>query len=212
MKHYIMTDQHSGQKKRRAIHLIQIELPRAVEIKNLSPTEEHFLDRSKDFTAIEWWCCVLKYANQFKIGDFEEKEGQFSCMPEAIYHAFEMLRRENWGDDLMGNYEREKQDMGTYGTMMAANQQQGFQRGLQQGRVEGLQEGQEQGRVEGTIRGLIERFAYDEDLGRPLQRIAKNSLSEEVIRAIWSEYAYEMHGDKDLEDFMGLLRDGGVLE
>ncbi|MDR1366408.1 MAG: Rpn family recombination-promoting nuclease/putative transposase, partial [Puniceicoccales bacterium] len=76
MKHYIMTDENSGQAIRRGIHLIQIELPRATNIKALSPRGDSFIERSEDFSPSDWWYCILKHAEEF---DVEGIDDEYEC-------------------------------------------------------------------------------------------------------------------------------------
>jgi hypothetical protein len=51
-------------------------------------------------------------------------------MLEEIYQEFEMLQRENWGDNLNVSYERIKFDVSSYSTMIDSNDQASFEVGL----------------------------------------------------------------------------------
>jgi hypothetical protein len=87
-KHYAMVDRDSGQVIRRGIHLIYVELLRVVECRNLLLKKVNFSDRSKEFSAVaHWWYCVLEYANQFNIKDFERiKDNLVICRKKFIKH------------------------------------------------------------------------------------------------------------------------------
>ncbi|MDR0741010.1 MAG: Rpn family recombination-promoting nuclease/putative transposase, partial [Puniceicoccales bacterium] len=78
MKHYVMTDQNSGQTIKRGIHLIQIELPRVTNIRALSPRQEDFVEKSKDFILSDWWYCVLKHAEEFDVTELGDEYGNRS--------------------------------------------------------------------------------------------------------------------------------------
>jgi hypothetical protein len=225
MKHYVMRDQNSGQTIKRGIHLIQIELPRVTSIKALSPEQDDFMERSKEFSLSDWWYCVLKHAEEFDVTELGEDYGnrsdKFIHMPEPVYNAFRMLRREAWGPDLQIAYNRDDLGIEKYSTAIAVERQEGLQEGLQKGRQEGIMEGI----IEGEMKGFIGEFVATGKLSRKsLRGIRQNSPSEDRIRAIWNERETEMaeleSDDEEEEevpegrtfnDFIAYLRAEGVI-
>jgi hypothetical protein len=205
MKHYVMTDQNSGQTIKRGIHLIQIELPRVTSIRVLSPGQDGFVERSGDFSLSDWWYCVLKHAEEFDVVELGEEYGnrsdKFVYMPEPVYNAFRMLRREAWGPDLQIAYNRDDLEIEKYSTAIAVE------------------------RAEGQMEGFIEQFILLGKLGpKSLQRIKRNQPDEEWIEAIWNEREAEMaelgSGEEEEEevpegrtfdDFIAYLRAEGVI-
>jgi hypothetical protein len=129
MKHYVMTDQNSGQMIGRGTHLIQIELPRVTGIGALSPERDDFAERSEDFSLSDWWCCALKHAEEFDVvelgDDYGRRSDKFVRMPEPVYNAFRMLRREAWGPDLQIAYNRDDLEIEKYSTTIAVERQEG---------------------------------------------------------------------------------------
>jgi hypothetical protein len=177
MKHYVMTDQNSGQTIKRGIHLIQIELPRVTSIKALSPRQEDFVERSEGFSLSDWWYCVLKHAEEFDVVELGEEYGnrsdKFVHMPEPVYNAFRMLRREAWGPDLQIAYDRDNLEIEKYSTAIAVEHQEGFR--------------------EGEMKGFIGEFIFRGKLGpKSLQRIKRNQPDEDWIRAVWNKREAEM--------------------
>jgi hypothetical protein len=236
MKHYVMADQNSGQVMRRGIHLIQIELPRVTSIKALSPGQDNFIERSEDFSLSDWWCCVLKHAEEFDVADlddeYEYRRGNIVHMPEPIYNTFRMLRRETWGPDLQSAYDRDDLEIEKYSTAIAVERAEGLREGEMKGREEGfregemkgLREGEMKGRQEGIMEGFIEAFInYGELTPRLLQRIKQNQPDEDWIRAIWNAREAEMaeleSGEEEeiipegrtLDDFIAYLRSKGII-
>jgi hypothetical protein len=208
MKHYVMTDQNSGQVIRRGIHLIQIELPRVTNIKALSPGQDNFVERSEDFSLSDWWCCVLKHAEEFDVADlddeYEYRRGNFVHMPEPIYNTFRMLRRETWGPDLQSAYDRDDLEIEKYSTAIAVE------------RAEGLREGE--------MKGFIGEFIFRGKLGpKSLKRIEQNQPDEDWIRAVWNAREAEMaeleSGEEEevipegrtLDDFIAYLKEKEII-
>jgi hypothetical protein len=236
MKHYVMTDQNSGQTIRRGMHLIQIELPRVTSIKALSPEQDDFMERSEGFSLSDWWYCVLKHAEEFDVVELGDKYGdrsnKFVYMPEPVYNAFRMLRREAWGPDLQIAYDRDDLEIEKYSTAIAVEHQEGFQegemKGRQEGRQEGFQEGEmkglQEGRKEGEMKGMIGEFIATGKLGpKSLKRMRRNPLDGDWIRAIWNEREAEMaelgSGEEEedvpegrtFDDFTAYLRSKGII-
>jgi predicted transposase/invertase (TIGR01784 family) len=217
MKHYVMTDQNSGQTIKRGMHLIQIELPRVTSIKALSPEQEDFMERSEEFSLSDWWYCVLKHAEEFDVVELGEAYGnrsdKFVYMPEPVYNAFRMLRREAWGPDLQIAYNRDDLEIEKYSTAIAVEHQ------------EGLQQGRQEGEMKGEMKGFIGEFIFRGKLGpKSLQRIKRNQPGEGWIGTIWNERETEMaelgSGEEEEEevpegrtfnDFIAYLRAEGVV-
>jgi hypothetical protein len=216
MKHYVMTDQNSGQTIKRGMHLIQIELPRVASIKALSPRQDGFVTKSRDFSLSDWWYCVLKHAEEFDVTELGDEYGKrsdkFVYMPKPVYNAFKMLRREAWGPDLQIAYDRDDLEIEKYSTAIAVE------------RLEGLQEGEIKGEMKGEMKGFIGEFIFRGKLGlKSLQRIKRNPPNEEWIGAIWNEREAEMaelesseEEEEDPEgrtfnDFIAYLRAEGVI-
>jgi hypothetical protein len=224
MKHYVMTDQNSGQTIKRGMHLIQIELPRITSIKALSPREDNFTERSKDFSLSDWWCCVLKHAEEFDVAslenEYEYKKGKFVYMPEPVYNAFRMLRRETWGPDLQSAYDRDDLEIEKYSTAIAVERAEGLLEGEMKGRLEGREEGrlegEMKGRLEGEMKGRLEGEMKGREEGRlegiiiggligefiatgklspkSLKRIKQNPPNEDWIGTVWKAREAEMAG------------------
>jgi flagellar biosynthesis/type III secretory pathway protein FliH len=105
--------------------------------------------------------------------------------------------------------------LGTYRTIIAANRQQGHQKGFEKGLEEGIQQGLEKIREKGQVKGLINEFIeYGHISKRSLQQIAKHSLSLDLVQNVWDDYAAkeEIFGTKNVQDFIKLLKNGGILE
>ncbi|MDR0740580.1 MAG: Rpn family recombination-promoting nuclease/putative transposase [Puniceicoccales bacterium] len=219
MKHYVMTDQNSGQTIKRGMHLIQIELPRVASIRALSPRQDNFVERSEDFSLSDWWYCVLKHAEEFDVSelgdDYGNRSAKFIYMPEPVYNAFKMLRREAWGPDLQIAYNRDDLEIEKYSTAIAVERQEGI--------IEGRQEGIIEGRQEGIIEGLIGEFVATGKLSRKsLKRMRQNPLGEEQIRAIWNmreteiaelgsgEEEEEIPEGRTVDDFIMCLKGEGA--
>lgn len=175
-KHYVMTDQNTQQKIERGMHIIQIELPRATNIKKLSPLDDSFVERSQRFSLSEWWYCVLKHAEAFDVADlgdcYGNRRGKFIHIPEKIYNACRKLKREEWGPELRDIYARDTLDVMEYGTALAVERHEGYQAG--------------------RIEGFIDEFISIGKLAQRSHRQLKQNLpSEDLIRKIWNEREME---------------------
>jgi hypothetical protein len=181
-------------------------------IKALSPGQDNFVERSEDFSLSDWWCCVLKHAEEFDVADlddeYEYRRGNFVHMPEPIYNTFRMLRRETWGPDLQSAYDRDDLEIEKYSTAIAVE------------RAEGLQEG----RREGEMKGFIGEFIFRGKLGsKSLERIKQNQPDEDWIRAVWNAREAEMaeleSGEEEevipegrtLDDFIAYLKEKEII-
>ncbi|MDR1434987.1 MAG: hypothetical protein LBI77_01110, partial [Puniceicoccales bacterium] len=73
------------------------------------------------------------------------------------------------------------------------------------------QRGEMVGRVEGLMNEFME---YGNVSQRSFQRMGKHSLSEELVREVWADYGAQeaISGDKNVENFLKLLKNGGILE
>ncbi|MDR0740579.1 MAG: Rpn family recombination-promoting nuclease/putative transposase [Puniceicoccales bacterium] len=209
MKHYVMTDQNSGQTIKRGMHLIQIELPRVTSIRALSPRQDNFVERSEDFSLSDWWYCVLKHAEEFDVAelgdDYGNRSAKFIYMPKPIYNAFKMLRREAWGPDLQIAYNRDDLEIEKYSTAIAVERHEGRQEGM-------------------IIGSLVGEFVATGKLSRKsLKGIKQNPLSEDQIRAIWNmreteiaelgsgEEEEEIPEGRTVDDFIAYLKVKGVI-
>jgi hypothetical protein len=184
-------------------------------IKALSPGQDNFVERSEDFSLSDWWCCVLKHAEEFDVADlddeYEYRRGNFVHMPEPIYNTFRMLRRETWGPDLQSAYDRDDLEIEKYSTAIAVE------------RAEGLREGEMKGRREGEMKGFIGEFIAAGKLSRKsLRDIKQNSPSKDEIGAIWAARDREELSDESgeeeevpagriLDDFIAYLKEKEII-
>jgi hypothetical protein len=94
-------------------------------------------------------------------------------MPEPVYNALKMLRRETWGPDLQSAYDRDDLEIEKYSTAIAVERQEGI--------------------AEGLMKGLIGAFLDAGNLGkRSLREIRQNPLDEDWIRTVWNIREMEM--------------------
>ncbi len=158
MKHFLLTDKHSGQELKH-LQMIQIELPRAR--KNLFPPQ-------KDFTITDWWLSIFKFAPHYThevIGDLEKKE---IIMPTVIAQALERLYFPKWNPQEIHEYKSDTIEKEKYAIEFASEREEG----KLEGKLEGIEE-----KAREIAKELIKEM--------PLEKAAKlTGLDIEVVRAL----------------------------
>ncbi len=139
VKHYMMTDQNSGQTIDH-LQMIQIELPRVK--KNLFPPR-------KDFTEKDWWLSLFKHAKEYTRDRIDHLEGEGIKMPDPMQRAFGRLEMARWEPSLVKDYVADELNLKEYGTVLAVE------------RAEGKAEGEKDALLK-TARAMIgDNFAND---------------------------------------------------
>ena len=144
-KHYILTDRTSGQVID-YLQMVQVELPRAIEGRELFPPQEHFRE-------IDWWVSVLKHADCYTAAVVEKWRTR---MPEAIYNALKRLDLTTWNPREIKEYQEDITRRDIYAEVLAVERVEGREEGKIEGREEGKIEGREEGKIEGREEGKIE--------------------------------------------------------
>jgi len=170
MKHYLMTDKHSGQEIKH-LQMIQIELPRARH--NVFPPQ-------KDFSLTDWWLSVFKFAplyTQEAIADFER---QGIVMPPVIAQALERLYFPKWNPQEIHEYKTDTIEKEKYAVEFASE------------RAEGKAEGEQVGgdkRARKVAKRMIRK-------GRPLEEICEIAeLSIEIVEELAAEVGASLDED-----------------
>ena len=162
MKHYLMTDQHSGQVIKH-LQIIQIELPRAR--KNVFPP-------LKNFNLTDWWLSIFKFAPQYTQEAIAEFEKQGIIMPPVIAQALERLYFPKWNPTDIYEYKTDTIEKEKYATEFASERAEG--------RSEGEQIGLEKGKLE-----VAKQLIGD---GMALEKVCKlTGLSEDIVRELSSK-------------------------
>jgi predicted transposase/invertase (TIGR01784 family) len=123
MKHYMMTDTHSGQKIKH-LQMIQIELPRARQ--NIFPPR-------KDFNLMDWWLSVFKFAPLYTHEAIQEFEKQGIVMPLVIAQALERLYFPKWNPKEIHEYKWDTIQKENYAVEFASERSEGFAEGIEKG-------------------------------------------------------------------------------
>ena len=116
IKHYLMTDQVSGQVID-YLQMVQVELPRAEANKSLFPPIE-------TFTTVDWWLSLLRHANDYT-DDVIESFYSKRMMPENIYKALRRLDLTTWDPRVMKEYQEDLTRRDLYGTVLAVERAEG---------------------------------------------------------------------------------------
>ena len=140
MKHYVMTDKHSGQEIRH-LQMIQIELPRAR--KNAFPPK-------KDFSLTDWWLSIFKFAPQYTQETIVALKKQGIIMPPVITQALERLYFPKWNPKEIQEYKTDTIEKEKYATEFASERAEG--------KAEGKAEGEVTGKAELLIKQLEAKF------------------------------------------------------
>jgi predicted transposase/invertase (TIGR01784 family) len=171
MKHYMMTDQGSGQVIKH-LQMIQIELPRAR--KNVFPP-------LKSFSLTDWWLSIFKFAPQYTQETIAKLENQGIVMPSVIAKALERLYFPKWNPKEIQEYKTDTIQKEKYATEFASE------------RAEGKAEGKQQGESTVLIR-LVER-KFGAIARRHLDRIEKAD-SDTLLR--WAEKMLEANNIEEM--------------
>ncbi len=166
MKHYLMTDRHSGQEIKH-LQMIQIELPRARH--NVFPPK-------KDFTLTDWWLSIFKFAPNYTheaIADFEK---QGIVMPCVIAQALERLYFPKWNPRDIHEYKTDTIEKEKYAVEFASERAEGKEEGKAEGKAEGKEE-------------VAKELIID---GMPLEKVSKvTKLSLDVMAKLAREISEE---------------------
>lgn len=130
MKHYVMTDKHSGQEIGH-MQMIQIELPRAR--KNSFPPQ-------KDFSLTDWWLSIFKFAPQYTQETVMALKEQGVIMPPVIAQALERLYFPKWNPTEIHEYKSDTIEKEKYATEFASERAEGKAEGKVEGKAEGKAE------------------------------------------------------------------------
>jgi|JI6StandDraft_1071083.scaffolds.fasta_scaffold97670_2 predicted transposase/invertase (TIGR01784 family) len=130
MKHYIMTDKHSGQEIKH-LQMIQIELPRAR--KNIFPPQ-------KDFSLTDWWLSVFKFAPQYTQEAISDLEKQGIVIPSVIAQALERLYFQKWNPKEIHEYKTDTIEKEKYAVEFASERAEGKAEGKVEGKQKGIEE------------------------------------------------------------------------
>jgi hypothetical protein len=123
MKHYLLTDRHSGQTIKH-LQMIQIELPRARE--NLFPPQ-------KDFNITDWWLSVFKFAPRYTHKLIEDLEKKGIVMPTVIAQALERLYFPKWNPQEILEYKSDTVEREKYIIEFASERAEGREEGREEG-------------------------------------------------------------------------------
>lgn len=162
IKHYMMTDKHSGQKIQ-DLQMIQIELPRAIT--NVFPPE-------KDFNLMDWWLSIFKFAPLYSKEAIATFEQEGIVMPPVIAEALERLYFPKWNPTELYEYKTDTLEKEKYAIEFASE------------RTEGKAEGKEEGKSEKTLEIAREMIIE----GISIEKICKiTRLSEKIVKGLFSE-------------------------
>jgi hypothetical protein len=182
-KHYILTDEISGQKIDH-LQLIQIELPRARATHSFPPVG--------DCNERDWWLTFLCHSTLFTAEGVRDLQ-----IPEAIRLALDRLLLDKWTPAMKTEYASDLINRELYATVLAAERAEGEQIGMAKGietgtaagTAAGMATGIETGTAAGMARGietgmvkaakcLIENGQIRKDV------ITSLNLSEDQIRML----------------------------
>ncbi len=158
MKHYLMTDRHSGQEIRH-LQMIQIELPRAR--KNVFPP-------NKNFGVMDWWLSIFKFAPLYTQGTVAALKEQGIIMPAVIEQALERLYFPKWNPKEIHEYKTDTIEKEKYATEFASE------------RAEGKAEGKVEGKADLLIKLLEVKFG-----SLPESYIEKIKVADSDILSQW---------------------------
>jgi len=164
MKHFLMTDKHSGQEIKH-LQMIQIELPRAR--KNVFPP-------LKSFSITDWWLSIFKFAPQYTQEAIVELEKQGIIMPPVIAKALERLYFPKWNPTDIHEYKTDTIEKEKYATEFASE------------RAEGKAEGKQEGESTVLIRLLERKFGVV-----PRQYLEQIEKADSDILLQWAEKVLE---------------------
>ena len=174
MKHYLMTDKHSGQEIKH-LQMIQIELPRARH--NAFPPQ-------KDFNLTDWWLSIFKFAPQYTQEAIRDFEQQGIVMPPVIAQALERLYFPKWNPQEIHEYKSDTIEKEKYAVEFASE------------RAEGKEEGKEEGRAEGKAENALEVAKELVIDGMALEKVSRiTKLSIEIVQELAAEVCANLDGD-----------------
>ncbi len=130
MKHYMMTDKHSGQEIKH-LQMIQIELPRARQ--NIFPPQ-------KDFSLTDWWLSIFKFAPFYTQEAIQEFEKQGIVIPSVIAQALERLYFPKWNPEEIHEYKWDTIQRENYAVEFASERSEGFEEGKKEAQKEARKE------------------------------------------------------------------------
>lgn len=137
MKHYVFTDKLSGQEID-CIQMIQVELPRADRILQLSPESSNGFNE-----LVGWWLSLINHSARYCSTDIIDA-------PEIVQQGFKQLKYSEWNPEIQKEYEDDIIDREKYATVLAVERNEG----REEGRAEGLAEGE----IKGAVDADYDRF------------------------------------------------------
>lgn len=159
-KHYILTDQNSGQQID-YMQIVQVELPRAEKGRTLFPPQENF-------TPLDWWLSILNHSKDYVDEVVEEWHTVKKKMPESIYNTLKRLDYRTWNPQMQREY---REDITRKDLFQAA-----FEVERQEGKAEGKIEGRIEGRKDLYIKKMAKGKTDDQILNE--MEITQNELEE----------------------------------
>lgn len=115
LKHYLMTDQYSGQVIKH-MQMIQIELPRA---------KTNTFPPNKNFSLTDWWLSILKFAPQYTQETIEQLKDQGVIMPSVIAQALHRLYFPKWNPRELFEYKSDTIEKEKYIVHFASERAEG---------------------------------------------------------------------------------------
>jgi len=168
MKHYMMTDKHSGQEIKH-LQMIQIELPRARQ--NIFPPR-------KDFSLTDWWLSVFKFAPQYTQEAIQEFEKQDIVIPPVIAQALERLYFPKWNPEEIHEYKTDTIEKEKYAVEFASERAEGIAEGIEKGRkLERKEKNAALKKAKEEKEAAVKKAQQERDI-----KIAKNMLSKGIDR------------------------------
>jgi hypothetical protein len=165
IKHYLMTDKHSGQEIDH-LQMIQIELPRADTIMNLFPPR-------RDFTTQEWWLSIFNHAKKYT-QEYIEKLYEEGVMQHEIYEGLGRMKIDKWNPGLVESYKKDLEEIREfYAPQIVMDLNAARKEGRAEGRAEGRSE-----REREMARNALQ-------MGIPINQVSRlTGLSEKELQSL----------------------------
>jgi predicted transposase/invertase (TIGR01784 family) len=114
-KHYEIVDKTTGQTIDH-LQMVQVELPRAEELKILFPP-------NKEFTITEWWVSLLRHSKEYTDEVIKEMVSA-GIMPREVYSALERLDMSKWNSHEITEYRDDLTDKAVFAFMLEAERKE----------------------------------------------------------------------------------------
>jgi predicted transposase/invertase (TIGR01784 family) len=116
IKHYMVTDRHSGQMIEH-LQMLQIELPRA---KRAFKEKDH-----AEYSEADWWVELLCYSSEYTDEKLMELKESRVNIPSFFESALKRLDLNEWAPTLQKEYQTDLTDRKNYGTVLAVERKEG---------------------------------------------------------------------------------------